>query len=99
MGQAQILLNQPKWCGLELASNVVDLTKAAIALHNYLQTEESSVYRSAGFEDVNDGSGNVINGCWREEDPSTVLTALGSFSVKRCTACKVNAHQFTSVLL
>ena len=52
-------------------------TKAAIALHNYLRTTESSVYCPPGFIDGEDGAGNVIDGSWRDdEDPSTGLEPL-----------------------
>ena len=64
-------------------SNVVTFTKAAIALHNYLRTEESSVYCPAGFVDGEDGDGNVTNGTWRAEEPVTGLTPLGSVSGNR----------------
>ena len=47
---------------------VVTYTKAAIALHNYLQTTESSVYCPPGFTDGEDGEGNVIEGAWRTDD-------------------------------
>ena len=40
---------------------VVVFTKAAIALHNYLRTEESSLYCPPGFVDGEDGAGNIIN--------------------------------------
>ena len=80
-------------------SNVVAFTKAAIALHNYLRTEESSVYCPAGFVDGEDGSGNVINGSWREEDPSSGLTPLRSVGGNRQVYLHVNAHQITSILL
>ena len=43
-------------------------TKAAIALHNYLRTEESSVYCPPGFVDAEDGTGNAIGGSWRHSD-------------------------------
>lgn len=42
-------------------------TKAAISLHNYLRTTESSVYCPAGFTDAEDGTGNVVEGMWRRE--------------------------------
>ena len=64
-------------------SNVVKFTKATIALHIYLRTEESSVYCPAGFVDGEDGSGNLINGTWRDEEPVTGLTPLGSVSGNR----------------
>ena len=44
---------------------VVTYTKAAIALHNYLRTTESSAYCPPGFTDGEDGERNVIEGAWR----------------------------------
>ena len=41
---------------------VVTYIKAAIALHNYLRTTESSVYCPPGFTDGEDGERNVIGG-------------------------------------
>ena len=55
---------------------VVTYTKAAIALHNYLRTYESCVYCPPGFVDGEDGSGNLIQGSWREEDSSRALVPL-----------------------
>ena len=43
-------------------------SQAAIALHNYLRTTESSVYCPAGFLDGEDGAGNAINGGWRADE-------------------------------
>ena len=58
-------------------TKVVAYTKAAIALHNYLRTTESSVYCPPGFIDGEDGAGNVIEGSWRDdEDPATGLEPL-----------------------
>ena len=37
-------------------------TKAAIALHNFLRTTESSVYCPPGFIDGENGGGNVVLG-------------------------------------
>ena len=48
--------------------NVVLFTKAAIALHNFLRTTESSVYCPPGFIDGEDGEGNVITGNWRRDE-------------------------------
>ena len=47
--------------------NVVIFTKAAIALHNFLRTTESTVYCPPGYIDAEDGLGNVIDGDWRRE--------------------------------
>lgn len=44
--------------------------KAAIALHNYLITTESSLYFPPRFVDGEDGAGNIIEGSWREEEPN-----------------------------
>lgn len=64
-------------------NSVTAFTKAAIALHNYLRTEESGAYCPAGFADGKDGSGNVLSGSWREEEQSTGLTPLGSVGGNR----------------
>lgn len=49
---------------------VICYTKAAIALHNYLRTTQSSVYCPPGFIDGEDGAGNIIEGDWRTDgDP------------------------------
>ena len=56
--------------------NVVLYTKAAIALHNFLRTTESSVYCPPGFIDAEDGAGNVIDGAWRSEDGGTGTRGL-----------------------
>lgn len=53
---------------------VVVYTKAAIALHNFLRTTESTVYCPPGFTDGEDGEGNVLEGTWRrDEEQSTGL--------------------------
>ena len=63
---------------------MVTFTKAAIALHNYLRTEESSVYCPPGFFDGEDGAGNIIDGSWRrDEDPVTGFESLGSVGGNR----------------
>ena len=36
-------------------------------LHNFLRTEESSVYCPPGFIDSEDGTGNVLDGRWRAD--------------------------------
>ena len=46
-------------------SRAIVYTKAAICRHNYLRILESSVYCPPGFIDVEDGSGNCIDGGWR----------------------------------
>ena len=52
-------------------------TKAAIALHNYLQMNESSKYRSPGFVDGEDGARNVVEGT------SLALTPISQVSSNR----------------
>lgn len=48
-------------------------TKAAIALHNFLRTTESSIYCPPGFIDSEDGMGNIVAGSWRDEVQTTGL--------------------------
>ena len=55
-------------------SRVEVYVKAAVALHNYLRTEESAVYCPSGFIDVEDRNGNHIDGRWRaDSDPCSGL--------------------------
>ena len=58
--------------------NVALYVKAAVALHNFLRTEESSVYCPPGFMDSEgDGCGYVIEGAWRQdEEGSTAMTGI-----------------------
>jgi len=63
--------------------NVVKFTKAAIALHNFLRTEESAVYCPPGFVDGEDGSGNVIPGSWRDSGDTSGLLRAGRTSTNR----------------
>lgn len=66
--------------------NVILFTKAAIALHNYLRTQESAVYRPPGFTDGEDGAGNVLEGDWRcETSGSTGLDRIGHVGGNRYT--------------
>ena len=60
---------------------VILYSKAAIALHNYLWTRESSIYCPADFVDGEDGVGNVIMDEWRaDEDACTGMQTLPSTS-------------------
>jgi hypothetical protein len=70
--------------------NRVIFTKAAIALHNYLRTTESTVYCPPGFGDAEDGTGNVIEGTWRHE-------AGGSEGLKRVGSVGSNMHSRSAV--
>ena len=58
-------------------------TKAAIALHNYLRTTESSSYCPPGFIDSEDGVGNVVPGSWRDEGQSTGLDTISQVGSNR----------------
>ena len=51
-------------------------TQAAVALHNYLRTVESSVYCPPGFIDSEDGCGNVVQGGWRSDDDNTGMQSI-----------------------
>ena len=58
--------------------------KAAIALHNYLYTTESSVYRPPEFTDGEDGEGYPIDGGWRaDEEPCTGMESLSCIGSNR----------------
>ncbi|KAL5516896.1 hypothetical protein EMCRGX_G002335 [Ephydatia muelleri] len=57
--------------------------KAAIALHNYLRTTESSQYIPPGFVDGEDGAGNIVEGSWREEEEPTGLIPLSHVGSNR----------------
>ena len=58
--------------------NVIQFTRATIALHNYLRTTESSVYCPRGFVDSEDGAGNTLDGAWRlEANCDNGLTRIG----------------------
>ena len=63
--------------------NVVTFTKATIALHNFLRTEENALYCPASFVDGEDGSGNVIPGTWRDSEEPTGLVRAGTIASNR----------------
>ena len=63
--------------------HVVSYTKAAIALHNYLQTTESSVYCPTGFSDIEDSNGDVTEGSWREEPAAQGLEPVSRVGSNR----------------
>jgi len=75
-------------------------TKAAIALHNYLRTEESSVYCPPGFVDAEDGTGNAIGGSWRhsDRDPATGLTSVSRLGSNRLVIFLLNFKYNLSAL-
>ena len=45
--------------------NVIEITKAAVCLHNYLRITNSAAYCPCGFVDSEDKSGNIKPGEWR----------------------------------
>ena len=58
--------------------------QAAVALHNYLRTTESSVYCPPGFVDGEDGTGNTIDGGWRQDnDANTGMKRISQTSSNR----------------
>lgn len=63
-----------------LPNRIKSFTKAAIALHNFLQTTESSVYCPAGFVDGEDGSRNLVEGSWRRTDGTSGLSNVNRVS-------------------
>ena len=52
---------------IAVPEHAVVCTKAAVMLHNFLHTTESSVYCPLGFTDKEDSEGNVLTGAWRED--------------------------------
>ena len=64
-------------------NKAVLFTKAAVALHNFLRTTESSTYCPPGFTDGEDGAGNIISGGWRDEEPCRGLEPLGQVGGNR----------------
>lgn len=62
---------------------VIIYTQAAIALHNYLRTVESSVYCPPGYVDAEDGCGNVIEGSWRTDDDNTGMQSISQTGSNR----------------
>ena len=78
--QLRNLSSQMAYISLPLIADpnrAVVYSKAAIALHNYLRTTESTVYCPPGFIDVEDSAGNTIDGLWRvDEDPCSGFESL-----------------------
>ena len=66
--------------------HVVTYTKAAVALHNFLHTTESSVYFPPGFLDSEDGCSNLVNGSWRKEGSTHALVPLRQPGSNHCSA-------------
>ena len=64
--------------------NVITFTKAAIVLHNFLRTSESSVYCPPGFTDAEDAVGNILQGEWRSQvSEDSGLSRLGQVGGNR----------------
>ena len=57
-------------------NHVVIFTKAAVALHNFLHTTESSVYCPLGYVDAEDGCGSVTQGSWKQDTSPAGLQHL-----------------------
>ena len=58
--------------------------KAAVALHNYLRTEESAVYFPSEFIDGKDRNGNHIDGRWRADSyPCSGLEPVSCAGINR----------------
>lgn len=67
-----------------MPENAIAFAKAAIVLHNYLRTHESTVYCPARFVDGEDGSGNVVQGLWRQEsDQASGITPVSQIGSNR----------------
>ena len=57
--------------------HVVVYTKAALCLHNFLRTNESSVYCPPGFGDFQDSDGSFVPGMWRQSAGASGLLPIG----------------------
>ena len=71
-------------------AHAVLYTQAAIALHNYLRSTESSSYCPPGYVDGEDGTGSVIEGNWRSELSSgsgSGLESIGNVGSNRYICC------------
>ena len=66
--------------------------QAAVALHNFLRTTESGVYCPPGFIDGEDGSGNLIDGGWRQdEETNSGMKSISQAGSNMCVAyCIIN---------
>ena len=59
--------------------------QTAVALHNFLRTTESSVYCPPGFIDGEDGSGNPIDGGWRQDgETNSGMQSISQAGSNRC---------------
>ena len=63
------------------ATNVIKCAKAAIALHNYLRMEKSTIYCPPGYVDGGESSG-IIYGS-RENEPASGLAPVSAVSGNR----------------
>ena len=71
-------------------AHAVLYTQAAIALHNYLRSTESSSYCPPGYVNGEDGTGSVIEGNWRSELSSgsgSGLESIGNVGSNRYICC------------
>ena len=72
---------------LATPQHVTTFTKAAVALHNFLRTYESSTYCPPGFTDSEDGSGQIVQGNWRQDVPDgDGLRAIGQVAGNRSSS-------------
>ena len=68
---------------IALPENVILIAKAAICLHNFLRTTESTIYCPPGFIDGEDGAGNIVLGHWRNDDQSSSMCPISRNSSNR----------------
>lgn len=75
-------------------NKVVAFAKAAVALHNYLHTTESTIYCPPGFIDDEDGTGGVVSGSWRSDSTeSGGLEDVGHVSGNRYTSAAATVRE------
>ena len=52
-------------------------------MHNYLRVTEFSTYCPPGFVNGEDGTGNIMQGSWRDDSACNGLTSLGQVGGNR----------------
>ena len=72
--------------------NIQSYVKAAIVLHNYLRQTENAIYCPTGFVDLEDSSGKIKPGHWRE-----ILTENKNALLQKLTPVRGSRYKGTAV--
>lgn len=73
---------------------VVLFVQAAVSLHNYLRTMETSMYSPTGLVDTEDDFGNEYPGSWRSDNINTgfqdvTQTSSNRYSIPASNVCGI----------